>query len=118
MDGRTRQARSWFQPARRNLKHGHALHVLLQLHNALQQSDLPQTTRQSIQSTYDYLFKHYDHIQYDRYLHLGIPIGSGFVESACKWLIQQRFKGVGMRWSEDGFNRPPPPPPRLGQWLF
>jgi len=26
------------------------------------------------------------------------------VESACKWLIQQRFKGVGMRWSEDGFN--------------
>jgi hypothetical protein len=26
------------------------------------------------------------------------------VESACKWLIQQRFKGVGMRWSEDDFN--------------
>jgi hypothetical protein len=25
------------------------------------------------------------------------------VESACKWLIQQRFKGVGMRWSDDGF---------------
>jgi len=29
---------------------------------------------------------------------------SSLVESACKWLIQQRFKGVGMRWSEDGFN--------------
>ncbi len=26
------------------------------------------------------------------------------VESAGKWLIQQRFQGVGMRWSEDGFN--------------
>jgi hypothetical protein len=25
------------------------------------------------------------------------------VESACQWRIQQRFKGVGMRWSEDGF---------------
>ncbi|MCP4105329.1 MAG: ISKra4 family transposase, partial [Desulfobacteraceae bacterium] len=35
---------------------------------------------------------------------LGLPIGSGMVESACKWLIQQRFKGVGMRWSEEGFN--------------
>jgi hypothetical protein len=34
----------------------------------------------------------------------GLPIGSGLVESACKWLIQQRFKGVGMRWSEDGFD--------------
>lgn len=35
---------------------------------------------------------------------MGLPIGSGMIESACKWLIQQRFKGVGMRWSEDGFN--------------
>jgi hypothetical protein len=26
------------------------------------------------------------------------------VERACKWRIQQRFKGVRMRWSEDGFN--------------
>jgi hypothetical protein len=32
------------------------------------------------------------------------PMGSSMVESACKWLIQQWFKGVGMRWSEDGFN--------------
>jgi len=31
-------------------------------------------------------------------------LGSGMVESACKWLIQQRFKGVGMRWSKEGFN--------------
>lgn len=26
------------------------------------------------------------------------------VESACKWLIEQRFKGTGIRWSEPGFN--------------
>jgi len=35
---------------------------------------------------------------------LGLPMGSGMVESACKWLIQQRFKGVRMRWSEDDLN--------------
>ncbi len=29
-------------------------------------------------------------------------MGNGMVESACTWLIPQRFKGVGMRWSEDG----------------
>lgn len=34
----------------------------------------------------------------------GCPFGRGMVESACQWLIQQCFKGVGMRWSEDGFN--------------
>lgn len=43
-------------------------------------------------------------MEYAKFKELGLPIGSGMVESACKWLIQQRFKGVGMRWSEDGFN--------------
>jgi len=47
---------------------------------------------------------HQSHINYQRYKELGLPLGSGMVESACKWLIQQRFKGVGMRWSEPGFN--------------
>ena len=45
-----------------------------------------------------------EHIKYKRFKELGLPLGSGMVESACKWLIQQRCKGVGMRWSEDGFN--------------
>ncbi len=53
---------------------------------------------------YNYLDRHRDHIQYEQLKEMGLPIGSGLVESACKWLIQQRFKGVGMRWSEDGFN--------------
>jgi hypothetical protein len=41
---------------------------------------------------------------YQQFENQQIPLGSGMVESACKWLIQQRFKGVGMRWSEPGFN--------------
>jgi hypothetical protein len=50
-----------------------------------------------------HLERHRAHIDYAVYKELGLPLGSGMVESACKWLIQQRFKGVGMRWSEDGF---------------
>ena len=51
-----------------------------------------------------YLTIHQEHIQYEQFKQMGFPIGSGWVESACKWLVQQRFKGVGMRWSEAGFN--------------
>ena len=51
-----------------------------------------------------YLARHPEHLDYKRMKELGLPIGSGMVESACKWLIQRRFKGVGMRWSEEGFN--------------
>ena len=66
--------------------------------------NLPDSVRNSLQNLVNYLEKHEDHTDYDRYKESGMPIGSGIVESACKWLIQQRFKGVGMRWSEDGFN--------------
>ncbi len=52
-----------------------------------------------------YLETHKEHMVYDKFEAIGLPIGSGMVESTCKWLIQQRFKGVGMRWSEEGFCR-------------
>ena len=59
---------------------------------------------ETLRTVYAYLQRHREHINYDLYKDLSLPLGSGMVESACKWLIQQRFKGVGMRWSEDGFN--------------
>src|SRR5205823_6450279 len=58
----------------------------------------------TLTNVYTYLKTHEDHIHYEHFKAAGLPIGSGLVESACKWLIQQRFKGVGMRWSEAGFN--------------
>lgn len=39
-------------------------------------------------------------MDYPRYLALGLPIGSGAVEGACKHLVADRFKGAGMRWNE------------------
>ena len=50
-----------------------------------------------------YFQSHHAHIRYQHFKRQGFPLGSGMIESTCKWLIQQRFKGVGMRWSEDGF---------------
>ncbi|HET7092555.1 MAG TPA: ISKra4 family transposase, partial [Thermomicrobiales bacterium] len=41
---------------------------------------------------------------YDRYRAAGWDIGSGMVESACKYVIGAREKGAGMRWSEVGAN--------------
>jgi len=77
---------------------------LTDLQAALELEDLPDPARQTLTNLYNYLDKHRDHMDYAKFKELGLSIGSGMVESACKWLIQQRFKGVGMRWSEDGFN--------------
>ena len=104
LDGRTTQARRWFGWARHRLRHGRPDGVLADLAEALEVEGLPDTTRDTVATVYAYLARHRDHIDYQAYKDLGLPLGSGMVESACKWLIQQRFKGVGMRWSEDGFN--------------
>jgi hypothetical protein len=78
--------------------------VLADLAEALDVESLPDTVRETVMTVYAYLVRHRDHIDYEAYKALGLPLGSGMVESACKWLIQQRFKGVGMRWSAEGFN--------------
>jgi hypothetical protein len=104
LDGRTTQARRWFGWARHRLRRGMPDGVLADLAEALDVEGLPPTARDTVRTVYTYLQRHREHIDYAKYKELGLPLGSGMVESACKWLIQQRFKGVGMRWSEDGFN--------------
>lgn len=41
-------------------------------------------------------------MDYPRFRALGLPCGSGAVESAAKHLVQQRMKRSGARWSEPG----------------
>jgi hypothetical protein len=78
--------------------------VLADLAAALDVEGWSATARTTLTTVYADLERHRDHIDYATYKALGLPLGAGMVDSACKWLIQQRFKGVGMRWSEDGFN--------------
>lgn len=104
LDGRTCDARNWFAKVRHQLRHGEENSVLMELKTTLALNELPAHARHTLQNVYDYLLKHSAHISYEKFKELGLPLGSGMVESACKWLIQQRFKGVGMRWSDDGFD--------------
>ena len=39
---------------------------------------------------------------YPTFRRQGLPIGSGAVESSATYLVQQRLKRAGMRWSEAG----------------
>ena len=104
LDGRTTKARKWFELVRHQLRHGQAESVIAQLALAIEFRSFPTDVQNTLSNVHDYLQTHRDHINYDQFKALGLPLGSGMVESACKWLLQQRFKGVGMRWSEDGFN--------------
>lgn len=104
LDGRTRACQQCFADWRHRLRHGHEQSVLAELAALVEGQQLPDSARGTLTNLYHYLKTHEEHIHYEQFKAAGLPVGSGLVESACKWLIQQRFKGVGMRWSEPGFN--------------
>ena len=51
---------------------------------------------------YKYLQRRRQYLRYADYRRLGLPIGSGVTEAACKTVYTQRVKLSGMRWHKDG----------------
>jgi hypothetical protein len=106
LDGRTAKSRQWFKNARRLLRQGDitsigsAIDTQSILQNYAPDSELYKTYH----NLSSYLLRHAEHLDYNHFQSLGLPLGSGAVESACKYVVQQRFKGVGMRWSYQGFD--------------
>jgi hypothetical protein len=99
-----RTPKKWFEQLRHRLRHGYVLGIIKELGHLLKYRSTPASAKPTLKRVHQYLSTHRLHLQYRQFKKLGFPIGSGMVESACKWLITQRFKGTGMRWSEDGFN--------------
>lgn len=98
------EALAWFQRWRHQLRHGQQRRVLRSLTSLLNADLLKGSAFTTLSQVQAYFQRHHRQMRYQHFEQHHYPLGSGMVESACKWLIQQRFKGVGMRWSEDGFN--------------
>jgi len=109
-DGRTNDSKDFFNNTRKDFLEGNYLFVLSMLANLSQEiyssSDHPKKSvaLKALSNFYSYVKDHIHHIDYPKFKSLQLPIGSGIIESACKYLIQQRFKSVGMRWSDIGFD--------------
>jgi hypothetical protein len=101
---RSADARAWFVRWRHQLRHGQDALVLTSLTRLINTELFAGNSLATLLQVQAYFQRHHHHIRYQHFEQLQLPLGSGMIESACKWLIQQRFKGVGMRWSESGFN--------------
>ncbi|OWK41989.1 hypothetical protein [Fimbriiglobus ruber] len=63
---------------------------------------LPRVQRTEYDRAYAYLRNRMGHMDYARYRRVGVPLGSGVTEAACKTVFTQRLKLSGMRWTKDG----------------
>ena len=58
------------------------------------------TRREELRKERKYFTNQRARMDYARYQELGLPIGSGVVEAACKTLAAQRLKLSGMSWGD------------------
>ena len=60
----------------------------------------PKKSREGVQKQRKYFQNQRGRMDYAHYQELGLPIGSGIVEAACKTLATQRLKRSGMSWGD------------------
>jgi hypothetical protein len=67
---------------------------------------LEEDQRRKVRNVSGYLERFERQTRYAELRRRALPIGSGCIEGGgCKLYIQQRFKGPGMRWSAQGFDK-------------
>jgi hypothetical protein len=71
-------------------------------HLDAQAATLAATQQTTLTHVSAYLRRNRPFLDYQRYLALGWPIGTGVVEGACRHLVKDRFEQAGMRWSMPG----------------
>lgn len=58
--------------------------------------------RKAADDCVDYLLNYGPYLHYDQYLAQGLPIASGVIEGACRYLVKDRMDITGARWGLKG----------------
>ena len=101
----TSEANRWFEKYRRILKKedGGVEKVLRSIRYFRARRKIRAKDRKKIiRKALGYFTRNRSRMNYAEYIRLGLPIGSGVNEAACKTVIGHRFKRAGMRWSIEG----------------
>lgn len=65
-------------------------------------TEAPSTKKTSGRRQPTFWDRHKDRMDFASAIQANLPIGSGVTESTCKWLVCDRLRGTGMRWSPTG----------------
>jgi hypothetical protein len=58
--------------------------------------------RAPVDTCANYLDKYAEFLRYDAYLADGLPIATGVIEGACRYLVKDRMEKTAARWSTSG----------------
>lgn len=98
----TRECAEWIGRWRHELRHGDPDRVLDAL-RVLQSQGCGEAA-EAVSRSLRYLEDRREQISYAEFELLGVPLGSGIVESANKLVVEARLKGAGMHWASKSVN--------------
>lgn len=92
---------TWMEKQKTNLKQNRYKDVLLALKPYLEKEMGDKTQDIPVTDCYRYIENRQDHFDYKGAIENGLPIGSGEIESAHRYVIQKRLKIAGAWWKEE-----------------
>jgi hypothetical protein len=97
--GAGREASAWAAKMRKVLKEKtNGVSRVLHSAGALRQRRGLAGSEKDYRQAANYLRRFAPHMKYNEHRRVGLPIGSGVTEAACKTIVNYRFKQSGMRW--------------------
>jgi Uncharacterised protein family (UPF0236) len=91
---------AWLETQKQRLKNNDGTEVLTQLREYLEADEVA-NDHAPVRACFRYLSNRPHHLDYKGVLEKGLPIGSGEIESAHRYVIQQRLKLPGAWWKAD-----------------
>lgn len=94
------ETKTWLELQKKRLKNNDSTAVLAALREALEPAGVADADNPG-RACHRYLSNRLDHLDYQGALSQGLPIGSGEIESAHRYVVQQRLKCPGAWWAPD-----------------
>jgi hypothetical protein len=98
----SRDGKHWVREKLSALLSGRVGYVIGGLRQILTKRRLRKAVRETIEKVITFFQNHRRWMKYDAYLAMGLPVGTGVVESACGSVVKHRMEGEGKRWSVEG----------------
>ncbi len=81
---------------------GQSSQVAKGIRNMATDRGLSKEKLKAVDTCASYLLKYKEYLQYDKYLAQGLPIATGVIEGACRYLVKDRMDITGARWGLAG----------------
>ena len=98
----SKAGKHWVQQKLTEILRGRVGYVIGGLRQILTKQRLRQSVRETLAKVITFFHNHRRWMPYDAYLAMGLPVGTGVVESACGSVVKHRMEGEGKRWSLAG----------------